>query len=58
MFAKPKRIRPDGSELELIYEVQWDTSGNDDDKAKIIGIVNTPDTNLDWNSFKSYLVSV
>lgn len=57
MFAKTKRIKPDAGELEIVYEVEWKTPGNDDDKAKIIGILDTLDTNLDWNTFKSYLVS-
>lgn len=56
MFAKPKRIKAEGGELEIVYEVQWKTSGCDDDKAEIIGILDTQDNNLDWKSFKSYLV--
>lgn len=52
------KLEHDKGELEIVYDVQWKTPGNDDDKAKIIGIVDTADTNLDWNTFKSYLVSV
>lgn len=58
MLGIPKRIKPDVGELEIVYEVEWKTPGNDDDKAKIIGILDTPDTNLDWNTFKSYLVRI
>lgn len=52
-----KRSRGESLELEIVYEVEWKTPGNDDDKARIIGILDTPDTHLDWNTFKSYLVS-
>lgn len=51
------KVESDKGQLEIVYDVQWKTPGNDDDKAKIIGIVDTPDTYLDWNTFKSYLVS-
>lgn len=50
-------------ELEIVYDLQWKTKGgvngnNGDDKANIVGIYDTPNTTLNLETFKSYLVNI
>lgn len=52
MASKKKR------DLEIVYNLQWKTRSNGDDKqANIIGVYDVPQTTLNWDTFKSYLVS-
>lgn len=45
-------------DLEIIYNLQWkNSSGHGDDKANIVGMYDIPATTLNWETFKSYLVS-
>lgn len=51
MASKKKR------DLEIVYNLQWKTRANGDDKqANIIGVYDVPQTTLNWDTFKSYLV--
>lgn len=45
-------------DLEIIYNLQWKNKpANGGDKANIIGMYDIPATTLNWEIFKSYLVS-
>lgn len=49
---------PKKTDLEIIYNLQWKNKpGNNGDKANIIGMYDIPATTLNWETFKSYLVS-
>lgn len=51
MASKKKR------DLEIVYNLQWKTKTNGDDKqANIVGVYDVPQTTLNWETFKSYLV--
>ena len=45
--------------LGLLFEIQWKKKpgGNNRDDVASIGIWDTPNTSLDWVTFKSYVVS-
>lgn len=46
-------------DLEIIYNVQWKNKpGSGGDKSNIIGMYDIPATTLNWETFKSYLVSL
>jgi hypothetical protein len=46
--------------LGILFELQWKKKpgGNNRENVASIGIWDTPDSSLDWMTFKSYVVSV
>jgi hypothetical protein len=49
----------DFESLGILFELQWKKKpgGNNQEDVASIGIWDTPDSSLDWMTFKSYVVS-